>query len=53
MKNLYRIQYKAPGQLWQDHTSAPATTESEAWAKLAAWQRYCPNERWRWVRPVD
>jgi hypothetical protein len=32
MKNLYRIQYKAPGQ---------------------PWQRYCPNERWRWVRPVD
>jgi len=53
MNSLYRLQFKPPGQPWQDHTSAPAVTESEAWEKLAAWERYCPTDRWRWVRAVD
>jgi len=53
MKNLYQLQFKAPGQPWQDHTSSPVATESEAWEKLAAWERYCPTDRWRWVRPTD
>lgn len=52
MKNLYRLQYRAPGQPWRDHSSAPVNTEAEAWDKLAAWERYCPGERWRWTRTV-
>ena len=52
MNHPYKLQFKAPGQPWRDHSSAPAATESEAWDKLAAWERYSPAERWRWVRQV-
>jgi len=46
----YRLQFKAPGQPWRNFDTEPLATESEAWAKLAAWERYAPRDRWRWVR---
>ena len=52
MDSLYRLQFKSPGQSWQDHDSAPVNTEAEAWDKLAAWERYSPTDRWRWTRTI-
>ena len=47
----YRLQVKPHGTAqWEDHHSQPFATESEAWDKLAAWERYSPRDRWRWVR---
>ena len=53
MKSTYRLQFKTPSQPWQDHTSQPVATEAEAWAKLTAWERYSPTDRWRWVRTLS
>ena len=49
----YRLQLKPRGAgPWLDFDCAPAETEQAAWDKLAAWERYCPADRWRWVRTI-
>ena len=53
MNSPYFIEYQTPGKPWQRIDCLPVATEEEAWDKMAAWERYCPSERWRWVRPLS
>jgi len=48
----YFFEFKSPGQPWRRHDSQPATSEASAWLMLAAWERYSPSERWRFVHPI-
>jgi hypothetical protein len=49
----YFLEFKLPGQPWCRHDSQPATSEASAWLMLAAWERYSPSERWRFVYPIS
>jgi hypothetical protein len=49
---LYFLEFKSPGQPWRRHDCQPATSEASAWLMLAAWERYSPSQRWRFVHPI-
>jgi hypothetical protein len=46
---MYRIQVQT-FQGWAVIGGAPVDTEKEAWELLAAWERRCPRDRFRWMR---
>jgi len=46
----YQLQYLTAFKTWQDMDIPTKSTESEAWEQLEAWERYAPQERFRWVR---
>jgi hypothetical protein len=47
---LYRLQVLTPGGRWLALDVPPQDTEEKAWEQLAAWERYCPRDRFRWTR---
>ena len=52
LMGVYFLEFKSPGQPWRRHDGQPATSEASAWLMLAAWERYSPSQRWRFVHPI-
>ena len=48
----YQLQMLSLSGKWEAMNVQPKATEAEAWQQLAAWERYCPSDRFRWVRNV-
>ena len=48
----YQLQMLSLSGKWEAMNAPAQPTEALAWQQLAAWERYCPSDRFRWVRNV-
>ena len=48
----YQLQMMSLSGKWEAMDVPAQATEKLAWQQLAAWERYCPSDRFRWVRNV-
>ena len=48
----YQLQMMSLSGKWEAMDVPAQATEELAWQQLAAWERYCPSDRFRWVRNV-
>ena len=46
----YELQVLSLSGKWEAMNVPAQPTEGLAWQQLAAWERYCPSDRFRWVR---
>ena len=46
----YQLQILSLSGQWEALNVPAQPTEELAWQQLAAWERYCPSDRFRWVR---
>ena len=48
----YQLQMMSLSGKWEALDVPAQATEQLAWLQLAAWERHCPSDRFRWVRNV-
>ena len=48
----YQLQILSLSGQWEAMNVPAQPTEGLAWQQLAAWERYGPSDRFRWVRNV-
>ena len=48
----YQLQTLSISGKWETMNVPAQPTEELAGQQLAAWERYCPSDRFRWVRDI-
>jgi len=49
----YQLQTLSRSGKWEPMNVPAQATEELAWQQLAAWERYSPTDRFRWVRNLN